>query len=235
VPKSIPVVIVAKRRDVAPIIGYRHISGILPWDAHAKARYIADQVDDGLSFAETAKEVGETEAEVRNNYRNFHIAEEASKLKVDAASLSDMKGEFGIFTRAMQTGGIREFIGAPTSDKVQKKKPQVPAAKKDALKEMVEFLFGPKSVLSESRDITNLGKAVSTAEGLKVLRATRNLHEAVVASGGILERLRNRLASANRSLRAAKGDLPKYKRDQDVKDLIGECDEAVEDLKKIIK
>lgn len=42
IPKRVPVVKVATRREVAPIIGFRHISGIQQWDAHAKARYIAD-------------------------------------------------------------------------------------------------------------------------------------------------------------------------------------------------
>jgi hypothetical protein len=233
VPKKIPVVVVSKRRDVAPIIGYRHISGIQPWDAHAKARYIADQVDGGLTFKDTAQEVGETETEVRMNYRNFHIAEEAEKLKIDPQALSGMKNGFGIFTRAMQSGSIRGFIGAPSPDKVEKKKAPIPTKKKDALKEMVEFLFGPTAVLDDSRDITNLGKAISSDEGLKALRSTRNLDEALVASGGILERLVNRLSGAARNLRAAKDDLRAYKKNKDVLKLIGECEEALSDLRDV--
>lgn len=233
VPSKVPVVVVEKRRDVAPIIGYRHISGIQPWDAHAKARYITDQVDSGLSFKEAAKEVGETENEVRMNYRNYYIAEQAEKLEIDPQSLDSMKNGFGIFTRAMQDGNMREFISAPAPSGVKKKKNPIPLKKKDALKEMVEMLFGPQAILEDSRDITNLGKAISSREGLKVLRKKRNLDEALVVSGGVLGRLINRLSNAARSLRAAKDDFSTYKKDTEVQNLLQECEDALGELRNI--
>jgi hypothetical protein len=167
VPDSVPVVVVAKRRDVAPIIGYRHISGVEPWDSYAKARYIADQIKDGRDFETTAEEVGEPESAVRMNYRNYRIAEQASELKIDPDALSGMTNGFGIFTRAMQDSNIRDFIGAPQPAKTVTTKQPIPAKKKDALKEMVEFLFGPTAVLSDSRDISKLGKVIASADGLK--------------------------------------------------------------------
>jgi hypothetical protein len=190
-------------------------------------------VNGGLTFKEAAKEVGESESEVRMNYRNFHIAEQAEKLKIDPEALAGMKNGFGTFTRAMQSSSIRDFIGAPAPDKVEKKKAPIPTKKKDSLKEMVEMLFGPTAVLEDSRDITDLGKAIASKDGLKVLRKERNLKEALVASGGVLERLQNRLSSAARSLRAAKDDLPAYKKDKDVQKLIAEVAEALEALKDV--
>jgi len=235
VPSKVPVVVVKKRRDVAPIIGYRHISGIQQWDSDAKARYIADQVDDGLSFKETAGEVGESENAVRMHYRNHHIGQQAEELKgkqkISPEALQAMKRDFGTFTRAMQSGNILTFIGAPSPAKVEKGKLPVPAAKKDALKEMVEMLFGPTAVLEESRDATDLGKAISTKEGLATLRKTRNLEEAVAASGGILERLIQRLSSAGRSLRSAKDDFSKHKKNAHVLKLIKDCADALRELK----
>lgn len=235
VPDKVPVVIVSKRRDVAPIIGFRHISGIQPWDAHAKARYISDQVKSGLTFKETAAEVGESEAEVRMNYRNFRIAEQVEKLPVDPEALVGMKSGFGVFTRAMQSGSLRDFIGAPSPDQVITSKPPIPAKKKDALKEMVEMLFGPSAVLEDSRDITKLGKIVASKDGLNVLRQEHNLEEALVASGGIRDRLIGRLSNAARNLRAAREDLPKYKGDKEVKKIVEESQEALDDLKRILK
>ena len=233
VPSKVPVVVVDKRRDVAPIIGYRHISGIEPWDSYAKSRYIADQVESGLSFDETAEEVGESESAVRMNYRNYRIAEQAEKLKIKPDALAAMKSGFGIFTRAMQDGHIRDFIGAPSPTKTTVSKSPIPTKKKDALKEMVEFLFGSTAVLSDSRDIGKLGKAVASPDGLKSLRQERNLEEAVVASGGILERLMDRLSTAGRNLRSAKDDLPMYKKNKEVRNLIDEAAEGVDDLRNI--
>ena len=95
------------------------------------------------------------------------------------------------------------------------------------------MLFGPTAVLGESRDITKLGKVVASAEGLKVLRQEKNLEEALIASGGIRDRLVNRLVTAGRNLRAARDDLPTYKKDKEVRNLVDEAAEAVDDLKSI--
>jgi len=233
VPSEVPVVIVNDRREVAPIIGYRHISGIQPWDPLAKARYIADQIGDGLSFKDVAEEVGESESTVKSNYQNFYIADQAGKLELDPQALEGMKSGFGVFTRAMQNANIREYIGAPTPQRITKNKRPISTAKKDALKEMVGMLFGPAAVIDDSRQITDLGKVVASKEGLKLLRKERNLQDALIVSGGVLERLLNRLATAARNLRAAGDDLPTYKKDKSVQNLLADCDEALNNLKSV--
>ena len=107
---------------------------------------------------------------MQSNYRNYKISEQVSKLKIDPEEINGMVNGFGIFTRAMQAGKIREFIGAPAPADVSLSKDPVKPAKKDKLKELVGFLFGPKAVIEESRDITKLGKVLSSSEGLKSLR-----------------------------------------------------------------
>lgn len=232
IPQQVPVIIVKNRREVAPIIGYRHISGIQPWDAYSKARYIAAQIEGGLNFNQTAVEVGEKKSEVRANYRNYRIAEQVSDLGVDVNELNDLRNNFGVFTRAMQSADLRKFIGAPAQDKVSIAKRQIPPKKKEALKEFVSLLFGPKSIIEDSRDLTKLGRVIASTEGLKVLRKEHNLTEAHIASGGLRERLINRLSDSAHNLRAAKDDMPAYKKDPEVQKLIIECKEALEDLQK---
>ncbi len=46
---TIPVVVVDSRSTVVPIIGFRHISGILSWTPFAQARYVAKLVDEVAS------------------------------------------------------------------------------------------------------------------------------------------------------------------------------------------
>jgi len=87
------------RRTVAkwqPIIGFRHIAGIEPWEPWAKARFIARQIEEeNLTFEETARIVGERETEVRSQYRNYRIATDAEeKLKIPA---DQVKAKFGFF------------------------------------------------------------------------------------------------------------------------------------------
>lgn len=231
VPSKVPVIVAKTRQDVAPIIGYRHISGIQAWDAYAKARYIAAQLEEGRSFDETAKEVGERPADVRANYRNYAISEQA-RAQVSEETFEDLTDRFGVFTRAMQSADLREFVGAPAPNEVHLKKKPIPSAKKDELKELVGYLFGPESVVTDSRELTKLGKVISSAEGLKALRSNQTLEEAHIASGGVRDRLIERLLNAARSLRAAESDAAKYRKDEKIKELIEDCEEALEDVKR---
>ena len=56
---KIPVVIASSRLDAAPIIGTKHIGGILQWKPYPQARYIANLVDvEKVTFAEVATMLG---------------------------------------------------------------------------------------------------------------------------------------------------------------------------------
>jgi hypothetical protein len=227
--KKVPVVVVKDRKAVAPIIGYRHIAGIEPWDAFAKARYIALQVDTGQSFEATASEVGERPTEVRSHYRNYRIAEQARTRGVD---ISEMVEDFGVFTRAMQSSDVRAFIRAPAPNAVEKGKDPIPTKKTKELAELVEMMFGSTAVLKESRDINRLGKVLVSPEGLRVLRSTRDLAEAELATDGPKAKLVSRLQLILVNLRRAKEDIGYFKKDDDIQDLITKCRDALDDLLK---
>lgn len=227
---EVPVIVVKDRRSVAPIIGYRHIAGIQQWDAYAKARYMASQVEDeGLTFEETAAEVGEKPNDVRSHYRNYRIAEQAKKAGIETSDLVD---NFGVFTRAMQSADLRNFIGAPAGNQVKKNANPVPKTKLNELGELVSFMFGAEPVIQESRDIGRLGKVVASSDGLKALRKTKNLKTAEIAAGGHRERLLSRLNSALNALRDAHEDIAEYRTDKEVKELLAECQQALKDLNK---
>ena len=64
-PLTVPVLVVDDPRDVASLLGFRHISGIEPWDPYAQARYISLLVSrDGNSLEEVAELVGRSRTEV---------------------------------------------------------------------------------------------------------------------------------------------------------------------------
>jgi hypothetical protein len=227
---KVPVIIVKDRRSVAPIIGYRHIAGIQQWDAYAKARYLASQVEDaGLSFEETAAEVGEKPNDVRSHYRNYRISEQARKAGIETADLVD---NFGVFTRAMQSSELRKFIGAPAGNEVKKNANPVPKAKIDELAELVSLMFGAEPVIQDSRDISRLGKVIASPDGLKALRKTKNLKTAEIAAGGHRDRLLSRLNSALNALKDAHEDIAEYRTDKEVKEMLAACQEALRELNK---
>ena len=231
-PPEVPVVIASDRQAVVPIIGYRHISGIEPWEPYQKARFIADLVDrDSLDFEYVAGLVGERTTDVAAHYRNYRIVKQARE--EFGADVSPVTGRFGVFTRAMTSLNLRAHIGAPAPGDVAPKTNPLPSDVSRKVTELFSWVFGDGEndpVLSDSRQISQLGRVVASQEGIQVLRTTRDLEGASIASGGLLQRLLTRLRRANSFLKAAREDYRLYKDDEDVQDLIEDCQAALQEL-----
>jgi hypothetical protein len=227
---TVPVLIAKNRKAVAPIIGYRHIAGIEPWEPWAKARFISKQIEnEGLTFEETARIVGEKEADVRATYRNYRVAVDAEeKLHVSAR---EVKKKFGLFERAMNSKGIRDHIGAPAPSAVSKGKTVLKATRKKEVAEIFSWLFGPSAVITDSRKITELGQVLDSPDALKVLRETKNMEEALVSSGGMKSRVLKRLTVAVNALEKAENDLGAVAGDADVQDALDCCAEVIERMR----
>jgi hypothetical protein len=230
-PDLVPVVVARDRQDVVPIIGYRHISGIEPWEPYAKARFIASLVDDGMKFQDVANLVGEAPTSIANHYRNRAIVRQAEQdFGIDA---SRVVKRFGVFTRAMNSTALRAHIAAPAPSEVSAGAGPLPQSKAENVRELFSWLFGDdehKPVIDESRNITELGTAVASEDGLAVLRSTRDLEAAYIAAGGLRDRLLRRLNMACTNLEAASEDMPAYGDDEEVQQLLARCREALQGL-----
>lgn len=230
VPEQIPCILAASRGLVAPIIGYRHISGIEPWDPWAKARFLAGLVDaDRLSFEKAASDVGETARTVREAYRNFRVTKQSAELGVDTARV---RASFGVFTRAMQEPRLRSFIGAVPATDVERGTSALasPDTAKPRLQEFISWLFGTKDaepLFTDSRKLSELAQVVANKPALKELRATRNLEAAFSLTGGVRDRLIGRLSKAAGLLEAARQDFPEYSDDPDVISAVERCQEGL--------
>jgi hypothetical protein len=233
IPAQVPTIIVRNRREIAAVLGYRHIAGIEPWDPWAKARFIAGLIDeDGLSFAEAAREVGDDESEVRAHYRNQAIVKATERTAPAEAERARM--EFGVFTRSMNSPNLRRHIGAPDSGDVQSGGQAAGRGHREEREELLKWLFGSDNappVIRESRDITRLGKVVNSPGGLEALRAGESLDEAEETSGGTKVRLIRRLTAAHAALLNAAVDIGRHKRDPAVRKLVDDIQVALDALK----
>lgn len=226
IPDEVPVIIAESRSAVAPIIGYRHISGILPWKPREKAKYIATFVDvEGHSFPETGSLVGESERAVRELYRNYHVAEQLRRdFGIDTAGIVR---RFGVFTRAMQDERIREFIGAPHYTNVKKTSTPLPNSKKGNAADLVLWVFGDDTLdprIDDSRDLTRLGEVIASDEALQAYREGASLDEAFERAGGVKAQLLRRLERAGNSLEKSVPLVANYASDPEVKTGVRRCE-----------
>jgi hypothetical protein len=237
---KIPVSIISDRSQISPILGYRHISGIHGWQPLAQARFIARMVDeDKLDFEQTAESVGKKVNEVANMYRNQAIVKQASEL---GFAVARMESSFSLLQLSMSAPALREFVSAPLGNKIEIGKYPIPESKKHELVELLGWIFGDpdnESVITDSREISNLGKVVQNPLGLKVLRDTRNLKEALdaIREAGLdpLARLLMRLKTANEASRAAFDDIGEFREDPQVIAFVGSIVENAESLSEALE
>lgn len=197
-PSEVPVLVASSREEVAPILGYRHVTGIAPWDPYQQARYVSTLIDDNdsdLSAADVAQLIGRDVSEVRSFYRNYSIVEQARDV-FETPDPGRMVDEFGVWTRAMTSSSLREYISAPPPRDVVEREYPLPEEAADRLGRLITWIFGkPRStdeleagrqskegrVISDSRQLTRLGRVVANARGASALEAGELLAEAELA------------------------------------------------------
>lgn len=235
----IPVVIAKNRLDVVPVIGTRHISGILAWRPYPQARYIANLVDnEKLTFAQIAEMIGLSKNAVNDLYREQAITAQAKILGIDTGNV---ESAFSLLTNAMRNAKLREHVGAPLGSQFQPGTNPIPEDKVEELKEVLVFIFGSEDkepVISDSRQITSLANVVANPAGLQALREGKSLEEAKqkIATGGMSpqDRLVNRLISGKNALVAACEDVNIFDGEVVITNLMDEIESAVQTLKSVV-
>jgi hypothetical protein len=245
-PEDLPVLVVDSRERVAPILGFRHITGIAPWDPYQQARYVAEMIDgEQLSAEDVAERIGRDVGEVRAFYRNFSIVEQAE----DVFEIDDTKravDEFGVWSRAMTSLGIRSYIGAPPPRGVVEREYPLEEDSRERLERLFVWLFGvPRSdkdraegkqsregrAIPESRYLNRLGKAMLHPRGLAALEAGEDLERAERAMLDIRARFTASLEEAKEALESARAQRPKPL-SKGSRDALEEIGDIVEELKR---
>lgn len=230
VDESIPVITALTWSEAAPLIGFRHISGIQGWEPYPKARFIARLADEeGRDFDEVAPLVGEEVGAVRALYRNYRIVEQARGSF--GIPTSEAEGLFGIFTAALNRRALREFIDAPQPGAVVRGQPPLPPDAGERFSELLSWIYGTDDddpVIDESRDLATLAKVVAQVAALDELRASRDLELADEIAGGPGRRLTAYLRRAGNSLEAAEENIDDA--DEETRDQVRRCAASVKRL-----
>ncbi|MEP2735360.1 MAG: hypothetical protein ABJP34_03600 [Erythrobacter sp.] len=200
--RQAPILKYEKRSDVVPYLGYRHITGVLPWGAYQKARYIAQLVEtSGMQFSEIARTIGSKAPTVREHYMTFTLLRQAQdefRIPVDRAL-----DAFGVLRKALSNPNIRNFIGLEIAKEEEGLQSPVSAADREAVEELFDFMFGDEKstrIITDSRQLNRLGFVLAKDATVEVLRATRNLDEAYRLSGGEERRAADVLETAAAAL-----------------------------------
>lgn len=235
---EVPIVVAPDRASVVPIIGFRHISGILAWTPFAQARYVAKLVDeDQMSIAEVAKTIGIERGRAGNLYRDQAIAKQAAELGIETGPV---ESAFSLLTVAMSNTKLRDHVEAPLGSRLKPGQSPIPASRENELTELLIWVFGSDespALIADSREITKLGNVAASSIGLQSIRAGDSLAQAQQkiedAELDTRQRLARRLGAARNSLIAAAEDVAEHYEDSEVRELLEEIHDALDALDSV--
>lgn len=208
----------ASREEVEDYLGFRHVTGIEQWSAEAKARFVTKMVASGQSFRDAARKIGSRQDAVRRQvitYRALHQATDAG-LEVTRAIKF-----FGVFYRALQTQGIREYVGVPDYREFVEYNPSpVPADRLDRVAELSDWLFGDgntvRPLFTDSRRVTDLGHILQSPEATNFLKEERDFNGALALSASDETSIHTSLSKARTELVKANGLAFNFAGDEEV-------------------
>ena len=237
-PESLPVLCYDSREDILDYLGYRHITGVEPWDALAKARYLSQlfkRLDTSLTVNEKyrllAKQIGSNVSYVRQlliGKHVFDIIDESSYYSIH--NLNDKTFEFGTFYTAIVKPNIAKYVGID----IYKEDP-LKDLNKDHLKDLTRWIFEKNSEnqtrLGESRNLGKLDKILNpkNSSALKAFNEGVSLSMAVELTDEADEIVVNKLSNAYTLLELAWNYLPKVQ-DYSVVDIV-----QLKEMSRIIK
>ena len=232
---TIPCQVVPDRATAAPIIGYRHIVGILKWDAYEKAAFVVKQLRDepDRTFDDVADMTGERPGRVRRYLRDYVAIEQAEAAGIDATRAVQ---QFGRWERAMNTRGVRLYIEAKSPTDTAADATAAYDADGEQMRKLLSFLYGeaggPDRLFTDTRRIDELSTALATDEGRRILEDERDLDRAFEAAGGRKDYVLKSLAKALTGIQRAESDFADYADDDDVSALLSDIDAALAQLRQ---
>lgn len=236
--QEVPVVIHKTRDTTHAEIARVHVVGKLPWRPFMQAKYIAARVAEGRTIQEVADLIGIPKSKAADLYRDQAILAQASKLGLET---QQVEGAFSLLTVAMSSTKIRDHIGAPLGSRTEVGVDPIPPGLETELQEVIQWVFGDEeheSVISDSRQIPQLGNVVASDVGLAALRSGKTLEEAKqsVANAGLdpLTSLSNRLNTARRALSSAADDISEFASTSEIVKIVEDIESIAEGIRSAI-
>ncbi|WP_292790647.1 MULTISPECIES: ParB N-terminal domain-containing protein [unclassified Microbacterium] len=237
--KSLNVRVYPDRDDpeVSAYIGFRHVTGVLPWPALEKASYIARLASRGASYIELAEKLGSYPAHMARHHVAFQLVEQAEEWEIDG--YEQMSNAFGVLLRSLQTEGVRSFLELTPASEPSENLSPVPERKKDAYKDFVKWTFGTDSqarVLPESRELTKWSKILQSPAAVRYLQNAEEpkFEKAWSRSGGESESVAGALWKASYLLADVVPLLSEHVGDPAIRDAAAEAHRYMKQIRTIL-
>lgn len=212
-PKELPVLEFEKRDEILDYLGFKHITGVKPWSALAKAKYLRELQTEYRSlpiqeqYRKLAKAIGSRSDYVEELLLMLDLYDRIQdKSYFGIEGLNEDTIDFGVYYNALKYSNIAEFVG------IDKDSPK-PTAKIQAkrLEELVRWISEKdsenKTRLGESRNLSKLNSVISQSKALDLFRSGRSLEDALMFTEEPYELFRNSIIDSIASLKTAQSNF----------------------------
>ena len=213
----VPVKAYAKRADVHAYLGVRHIAGVKPWEALAKAKYIRSLVEQGLTFAEVARRTGTGKRTdvVRRWLLTLYAIEQANEEANQPWDELDEHFGFSWLYTSLGYNSVRKYLGITNEAFLEPKQAPVPPESVKSLLNHMRDLYGApgrarEAAVQESRQIRELAEIYSSPEAIGALRSGVSLEVASRKTVSEGTQIVDLLRKANYDLSEANGIAPHH-------------------------
>ena len=186
-PSLLPTIQLAKRSDVLPYLGFRHITGVKQWEPLAKARYIEQLLtltDNNLEqrerYGEVARVIGSRRDHIKRNLDALAVYKVIKKEDFfEIEDLNDESLKFSVLSTALADERIAAFVGVVKKDFNDEYQPTYPIQDltildKARIKDLTRWLYEKdtkgKTRLGESRNLRFLAAVVASTKALGAFR-----------------------------------------------------------------
>lgn len=240
-PDALPALIFDERNEVLDYLGFRHVTGIKPWDPLAKARYVrqlvarAQKSSDPDPIRLVAKKIGTRSDYVGRLLQGLAVYEHAEDLNFyDLKGLDEDDIDFAVLTTALSYSAIAQFVGVRAGD---------PAARDlndSNLRDVFDWLFRPlpngRTVVGESRNLKELAAVVASTEAVGALRAGEPLRDAVQLTEEPLRQYRQSVRQSRDRLERARSLVHRVRQPVETDlDVLAEIGTITRDLRSLLR
>lgn len=219
-PDRLPVLVFNSRDEIVDYLGYRHITGVEPWDALAKARYLRilrEKLNAEMPVKEKyrvlARQIGSTTQYVRQILIGGEIVEIIERNGYyNIKDLDDKTFEFGSFYTAIVRPYIAKYIGID----LDADNP-LENLNEEHLGELVAWMFEKNSEnqtrLGESRNLTRLNNILNPryAKALEMFKNGETLSKAAELTDEADVIVKKKISDAVEAIQVAWSYFPSIK------------------------
>jgi hypothetical protein len=177
---KVPVLVRGHREETLAFVGFRHITGVVPWEAAAKAQYAHRLVKGGYSLEEIAQTIGDKTRDIARWVRTQSLIEHAREqgLKEENAAKTFY---FSYLLTATDAPGTKRWLEMEIDDA----RGTVSAVNAERLDRLWLWLYGSKAeqvppLVPDSRQIHKLNRVIASPKGVLELQHTGNLDRALI-------------------------------------------------------